>query len=153
MGLLSRIICLVAVLAVGVHQACAFARNAPMRMTRLLTRSMNMAQTSVAMPALSSTMTSGKIVAWSKKVGDKISAGDVLLVVESDKADMDVESYEDGYLASIITPEGGTANVGETDAMKLLITAIRSPRHSYLGRVTPPSRTFAGDSFVLVHWS
>ena len=58
------------------------------------------------MPALSSTMKEGKIVSWSKKVGDKVSAGDVLLVVESDKADMDVESFEDGYLAAINTKEG-----------------------------------------------
>ena len=46
----------------------------------------------IQMPALSSTMTEGKVVAWSKKIGDKVSAGDVLLVVESDKADMDVEA-------------------------------------------------------------
>lgn len=78
---------------------------------------LSMAQSNVAMPALSSTMTSGKIVSWSKKVGDKVSSGDVLLVVESDKADMDVEAFEDGYLASIITPEGGTANVGDTVAI------------------------------------
>ena len=42
------------------------------------------------MPALSSTMKEGKIVSLSKKVGDKVSSGDVLLVVESYKADMDV---------------------------------------------------------------
>jgi pyruvate dehydrogenase E2 component (dihydrolipoamide acetyltransferase) len=64
------------------------------------------------MPALSSTMKEGKIVAWNKKIGDKINSGDVLLVVESDKADMDVESFEEGYLAAIYTPEGGSALVG-----------------------------------------
>ena len=66
----------------------------------------------VAMPALSSTMTEGKIVSWNKKIGDKVNAGDVLLVVESDKADMDVEAFEDGFLAAIYTPEGGSAKVG-----------------------------------------
>ena len=66
----------------------------------------------INMPALSSTMTEGKIVSWSKKIGDKVSAGDVLLVVESDKADMDVEAFEDGYLAAIYTPEGESAAVG-----------------------------------------
>lgn len=71
-----------------------------------------MGSTDVTMPALSSTMTEGKIVSWSKNVGDKVEAGEVLLVVESDKADMDVESYEDGYLGAIITPEGESANVG-----------------------------------------
>jgi pyruvate dehydrogenase E2 component (dihydrolipoamide acetyltransferase) len=72
------------------------------------------------MPALSSTMKEGKIVSWNKKIGDKVSSGDVLLVVESDKADMDVESFEDGFLAKIITPEGGVAAVGAPVA--LLVT-------------------------------
>ena len=66
----------------------------------------------VNMPALSSTMKEGKIVSWAKKVGDKVSSGDVLLVVESDKADMDVESYDDGYLASILVAEGSSTEVG-----------------------------------------
>jgi len=71
----------------------------------------------INMPALSSTMKEGKIVSWNKKVGDKVSAGEVLLVVESDKADMDVESFEDGYLAAINTPEGGVAPVGAVVAV------------------------------------
>jgi pyruvate dehydrogenase E2 component (dihydrolipoamide acetyltransferase) len=66
----------------------------------------------ILMPALSSTMKEGKIVSWSKKVGDKIAAGDMVLVVESDKADMDVESYEDGYLAVIAVGDGQSAPVG-----------------------------------------
>ena len=60
-------------------------------------------QKNINMPALSSTMKEGKIVSWNKKIGDKVSSGDVLLVVESDKADMDVESFEDGFLAAIYT--------------------------------------------------
>ena len=64
------------------------------------------------MPALSSTMKEGRIVSWSKKIGDKVSVGDVLLVVESDKADMDVEAYEDGYLAVITVAESQSAEVG-----------------------------------------
>jgi len=89
------------------------------RMGRILSKyhQLKMAQTNVNMPALSSTMTEGKIVSWSKKVGDKVSAGDVLLVVESDKADMDVESFEDGFLAAILTPEGGSAAVGSPVAI------------------------------------
>eukprot|EP00640_Fibrocapsa_japonica_P000735 CAMPEP_0113946788 /NCGR_PEP_ID=MMETSP1339-20121228/60186_1 /TAXON_ID=94617 /ORGANISM="Fibrocapsa japonica" /LENGTH=604 /DNA_ID=CAMNT_0000953043 /DNA_START=112 /DNA_END=1926 /DNA_ORIENTATION=- /assembly_acc=CAM_ASM_000762 len=69
------------------------------------------------MPALSSTMTEGKIVQWLKSPGDKIDVGDIIMVVESDKADMDVESFEDGYLAKIITPEGEVANVGAPVAL------------------------------------
>jgi pyruvate/2-oxoglutarate dehydrogenase complex dihydrolipoamide acyltransferase (E2) component len=64
------------------------------------------------MPALSSTMTEGKVVSWLKAVGDFVEAGDALMVVESDKADMDVESFEEGYLAQIITDEGDSAAVG-----------------------------------------
>lgn len=71
----------------------------------------------IFMPALSSTMTEGKIVSWSKKVGDKVTSGDVLLVVESDKADMDVESYEDGFLASILVKEGEASAVGAPVAL------------------------------------
>jgi pyruvate dehydrogenase E2 component (dihydrolipoamide acetyltransferase) len=59
----------------------------------------------VTMPALSSTMTEGKVVSWSKKIGDKITSGDMVLIVESDKADMDVESYEEGFLAAILVGE------------------------------------------------
>ncbi len=47
----------------------------------------------VFMPALSSTMTEGKIVSWVKSPGDKVEKGETVVVVESDKADMDVESF------------------------------------------------------------
>ena len=66
------------------------------------------------MPALSSTMTEGKIVEWLKQPGDKVARGESVLVVESDKADMDVESFQDGYLAAVLMPSGSTAPVGET---------------------------------------
>jgi len=68
----------------------------------------------IFMPALSSTMTEGKIVEWLKKPGDKVERGESVLVVESDKADMDVESFHDGFLASIVMPAGSSAPVGET---------------------------------------
>ena len=66
------------------------------------------------MPALSSTMTEGKIVEWLKNPGDKVERGESVLVVESDKADMDVESFQDGFLAAVLMPAGSTAPVGET---------------------------------------
>ena len=66
------------------------------------------------MPALSSTMTEGKIVEWLKKPGEKVGRGESVLVVESDKADMDVESFNEGYLAAVLMPAGSTAPVGET---------------------------------------
>ncbi|WOB42800.1 2-oxo acid dehydrogenase subunit E2 [Thermoleptolyngbya oregonensis NK1-22] len=71
----------------------------------------------VFMPALSSTMTEGKIVSWVKAPGDKIEKGETVVVVESDKADMDVESFYEGYLATIIVDAGSTAPVGEAIAL------------------------------------
>lgn len=70
----------------------------------------------IFMPALSSTMTEGKIVSWLKGPGDKVARGESVVVVESDKADMDVESFSEGFLGAIVIPEGGVANVGATIA-------------------------------------
>ncbi|KAK8937854.1 hypothetical protein KSP40_PGU019802 [Platanthera guangdongensis] len=64
------------------------------------------------MPTLSSTMTEGKIVSWIKSEGDRLSKGESVVVVESDKADMDVEIFYDGILAAIVVPEGESAPVG-----------------------------------------
>jgi len=77
----------------------------------------------ITMPALSSTMKEGRIVSWLKNEGDEIEAGEAIMVVESDKADMDVEAFEDGYLAKIITEEGEAAPVGEVVA---LVSALES---------------------------
>jgi pyruvate dehydrogenase E2 component (dihydrolipoamide acetyltransferase) len=71
----------------------------------------------IFMPALSSTMTEGKIVSWTKAPGDKVDKGETVVVVESDKADMDVESFYEGFIATILTPEGGVAPVGSTIAL------------------------------------
>ncbi|KAL8252727.1 hypothetical protein R6Q59_036420 [Mikania micrantha] len=71
----------------------------------------------IFMPALSSTMTEGKIVSWIKSEGDKLSKGESVVVVESDKADMDVETFYDGYLAAIMVEEGGVAAVGSAIAL------------------------------------
>ena len=71
----------------------------------------------VFMPALSSTMTEGKIVEWVKSPGDKIAKGETVVVVESDKADMDVESFNEGYLAVILVEAGQEAPVGEAIAL------------------------------------
>ena len=66
----------------------------------------------IAMPALSSTMTEGKIVSWLMSEGDVIGKGDAVVVVESDKADMDVESFVDGIIAHIAVEDGEMATVG-----------------------------------------
>lgn len=71
----------------------------------------------VFMPALSSTMTEGKIVSWVKSTGDKVEKGETVVVVESDKADMDVESFYEGYLAIILVQAGESAPVGSAIAL------------------------------------
>jgi len=60
----------------------------------------------VLMPALSPTMTEGKLAKWVKKEGDKIKAGDVIAEIETDKATMEVEAVDEGILAKIVVPAG-----------------------------------------------
>ena len=67
----------------------------------------------IQMPKLSDTMTEGTLVAWKKKKGDQVSAGEVLAEIETDKATMEWESPEDGTLTEIYVQEGGKVNVGD----------------------------------------
>ncbi len=60
----------------------------------------------ILMPALSPTMTEGNLAKWVKKEGDKISAGDVIAEIETDKATMEVEAVDEGIMAKILVPEG-----------------------------------------------
>ncbi len=60
----------------------------------------------VRMPALSPTMTEGKVAKWLKAEGDPVSSGDVIAEIETDKATMEIESIDDGILAKIIVPAG-----------------------------------------------
>lgn len=62
--------------------------------------------TVIGMPALSPTMSQGNIAVWSKKEGDALAPGDVLAEIETDKAQMDFEFQDEGYLAKILVPEG-----------------------------------------------
>ena len=64
----------------------------------------------ILMPALSPTMTEGKLSKWLKKEGDAIKAGDVIAEIETDKATMEVEAVDEGTLTKILVPEG-TDNV------------------------------------------
>ena len=68
----------------------------------------------VTMPALSDTMGAGRLVKWTKKPGDSIKKGDVIAEVETDKAVMEVEAFQDGYLSGPLAAEGTEAPVGET---------------------------------------
>ncbi|HUH84076.1 MAG TPA: pyruvate dehydrogenase complex E1 component subunit beta [Stellaceae bacterium] len=64
----------------------------------------------VLMPALSPTMTEGKLAKWHKKEGDAVKAGDILAEIETDKATMEMEAVDEGTFAKILVPEG-TENV------------------------------------------
>jgi pyruvate dehydrogenase E2 component (dihydrolipoamide acetyltransferase) len=86
----------------------------------------------ITMPALSDTMTNGRLVKWTKKLGDAIKKGDVIAEIETDKAVMDVEAFEDGYLSGPLTAEGTEAPVGEVigyiaDDRKEVVTAAAPP--------------------------
>src|SRR5690554_6548720 len=65
----------------------------------------------ITMPRLSDTMTEGTVATWLKKVGDKISEGDILAEIETDKATMEFESFYSGTLLHIGVQEGETAAV------------------------------------------
>jgi pyruvate dehydrogenase E2 component (dihydrolipoamide acetyltransferase) len=65
------------------------------------------------MPALSPTMTKGKIAQWMKKEGDQINQGDIIASIETDKAAVDFETNDEGYLAKILYPqESADINLG-----------------------------------------
>jgi pyruvate dehydrogenase E2 component (dihydrolipoamide acetyltransferase) len=66
----------------------------------------------ILMPRLSDTMEEGVVSSWHKKPGDKVSAGDALVDIETDKALMEYEAYEDGVLGEILVGEGDTAAIG-----------------------------------------
>lgn len=71
----------------------------------------------IKMPRMSDTMTEGVIVEWHKKVGDKIKSGDLLAEVETDKATMELDSYNDGTLLYIGVEKGKSAKVDDIIAV------------------------------------
>jgi len=71
----------------------------------------------ITMPRLSDTMQEGTIARWLKKPGDEIKKGDVLAEIETDKATMDLEAYEEGTLHQILAQEGETVPIGQVVAL------------------------------------
>ena len=67
----------------------------------------------ITMPKLSDTMLEGTLIKWHKKAGDKISVGDVIADVETDKATMEMEAFDDGLITELLIPEGGVVKVGQ----------------------------------------
>src|SRR5580704_10124191 len=71
---------------------------------------------SVVMPALEMAQETGKLVSWRKKEGERVTKGDILLEIETDKAVMEIEAPGDGILAGIRAHEGAVVPVGQTIA-------------------------------------
>ncbi|MEO8617613.1 MAG: dihydrolipoamide acetyltransferase family protein [Luteolibacter sp.] len=71
----------------------------------------------IEMPKLSDTMTEGTLIKWHKKVGDTVEIGDILAEVETDKATMEMEAFDDGVITSILIQEGEKANIGSVLAV------------------------------------
>ena len=67
----------------------------------------------ILMPRLSDTMTEGVIASWHKKIGETVKKGDLLAEIETDKATMELESYQNGTLLHIGTPNGGKLQVND----------------------------------------
>jgi pyruvate dehydrogenase E2 component (dihydrolipoamide acetyltransferase) len=68
----------------------------------------------ITMPRLSDTMEQGTVVSWNVKEGDAVSAGEVLGDIETDKATMELQNFDDGVVAAILLKEGDTVSVGKT---------------------------------------
>ncbi|CAH1662622.1 Dihydrolipoyllysine-residue acetyltransferase component of pyruvate dehydrogenase complex [Hyphomicrobiales bacterium] len=81
----------------------------------------------ILMPALSPTMEKGNLAKWLKKEGDKVSSGDVLAEIETDKATMEVEAVDEGILAKIVVPEG-TADVPVNELIAVIASDGEDPK-------------------------
>ncbi|MEO5716837.1 MAG: dihydrolipoamide acetyltransferase family protein [Luteolibacter sp.] len=71
----------------------------------------------IEMPKLSDTMTEGTLIKWHKQVGDTVEIGDILAEVETDKATMEMEAFDDGVITEILIKEGEKANIGSVLAI------------------------------------
>ena len=71
----------------------------------------------ITMPRLSDTMEQGTIIKWNAKEGDAVSAGDAVADIETDKATMEMQVYDDGTIAKILVDEGSTVEVGTVIAI------------------------------------
>src|SRR5712664_1990873 len=96
--------------------------------------------TQVLMPALSPTMTEGKIARWVKSEGDAVKPGDVIAEIETDKATMEVEAVDEGTLAKIVVPEG-TADVPVNQLIAVLAGEGEDVRQAaaFAGKAAAPA--------------
>jgi len=108
--------------------------------------------TNILMPALSPTMTEGKLAKWLKKEGDDVKAGDVIAEIETDKATMEVEAVDEGRLQSILVPEGTdgvkvnapiAVLLGEGEDPKAAAAPARTPKPAPAAAAAPAAKPVA----------
>lgn len=102
----------------------------------------------IEMPKLSDTMSEGTIVKWHKKVGDTVEIGDVIAEVETDKATMEMEAFDDGVITEIRIPEGGVAPIGGVLAILNGDSGSASPAVVSAPEVSPAVPAAAAPSAV-----
>ncbi len=90
--------------------------------------------TKVFMPKLSDAMETGKVIKWLKKEGEAVKGGDVILEIETDKANVEIEAFGTGILRKIVIPEGGQVPVGD------LIGVIADPSEDISSVAAAPAR-------------
>jgi pyruvate dehydrogenase E1 component beta subunit len=108
----------------------------------------------ILMPALSPTMTEGKLARWLKKVGDRIKAGEVIAEIETDKATMEVEAVDEGVLTRILVPEGTenvqvNAPIAELDGGAAPVAAAPAPASAPIPAATPAATVPAAPAAAL----
>ncbi|NVN13108.1 biotin/lipoyl-containing protein, partial [Nguyenibacter vanlangensis] len=96
----------------------------------------------ILMPALSPTMTEGKLARWLKKEGDAIQSGDVIAEIETDKATMEVEAVDEGTLGRILVTEG-TEGVKVNDPIAVLVAEGEAVPETAPAPATPALATQA----------
>jgi pyruvate dehydrogenase E2 component (dihydrolipoyllysine-residue acetyltransferase) len=95
----------------------------------------------VTMPKLSDTMEEGKILKWLKHPGDRIAIGDILAEVETDKANMELEAFDEGVLSEVRIEEGGSAPVGAVIAVLAEPGEAKTGGEKKPARAKPPAAT------------
>ena len=100
--------------------------------------------TIIEMPKLSDTMTVGTVVKWHKQVGDIVSNGDILAEIETDKATMELENFDDGTLLKILVAESEEADIGAPLAvvgeLDEELPEIKMPKESKVDAPSPPPK-------------
>ena len=102
--------------------------------------------TQILMPALSPTMTEGKLAQWLKKVGDEVQAGDVIAEIETDKATMEVEAVDEGKLAQILVRRGHRGRRGEHADRRCWRRTARTVAKRRRRRHEPPQQPAPADA-------